>query len=101
MKVVGRAEGPIMVPEESYELFGMVSNVIFPTGALVRGDRLDIYYGAADTVCARASLSLSALTSSMQPKTKKVVVRYEKNPIITPDPSHAWESRGTFNAGAV
>ncbi|OGG45277.1 hypothetical protein A2673_01660 [Candidatus Kaiserbacteria bacterium RIFCSPHIGHO2_01_FULL_50_13] len=101
MKIIGRTKWPIMVPEEPYELFGMVSNVIFPTGALVRDNRLDIYYGAADTVCARASLSLPQLLASIQEETRSVITRYEKNPIITPEPSHSWESRSTMNAAAI
>lgn len=101
IKIIGRTQWPIMVPEEPYELFGMVSNVIFPTGALVRDGRLDIYYGAADTVCARASLSLPQLLSSMQETKRRVITRHEKNPILEPVSSHAWESRATFNAGAI
>jgi predicted GH43/DUF377 family glycosyl hydrolase len=27
--------------------------------------------------------------------------RYEKNPIIKPDPKHPWEAKATFNAGAI
>lgn len=58
-KVLARSRGAVFQAEAPYELSGMVPNVVFPTGAIVRGDELWMYYGAADTyVClARAKLS--------------------------------------------
>ena len=40
---------PIMVPEADFEREGFVPDVVFPTGLIDRGDRLQVYYGAADT----------------------------------------------------
>ena len=37
-----------------YERVGDVPNVIFPCAALYEGDKIVIYYGAADTVVAIA-----------------------------------------------
>jgi predicted GH43/DUF377 family glycosyl hydrolase len=52
--IVGRTKGPIMVPQELYECYGMVPNIVFPSGAtLDKNGRVDIYYGGADTVCAK------------------------------------------------
>ncbi len=100
--IIGRTKGPILVPETSYEQYGAVPNIVFPTGALLEGNRLDIYYGAADTVCAKASLHLPDLLDAMIPSRRSTFgVRVRNNPIITPNADHQWESKATFNAGAI
>jgi len=51
-KVIARYNGCVFQPEAPYELSGIVPNVVFPTGTVVRGDELWMYYGAADShVC--------------------------------------------------
>lgn len=101
-KVIGKTAYPFMVPEESYERYGIVANVVFPSGACVEGDTLRVYYGAADTSCAVASLSLSQLLESMDEQKRNTFgKRAEGNPILSPIPEHAWESRAVFNAAAV
>lgn len=109
--ILGRTNTALLVPEKTYELEGMVPNVIFPSGALLHGDELLIYYGAADTSVAAAKLSLSDLvdeTISHQNITAKLIpssgfklTRFEKNPILIPLPYHPWEFRATFNAAAL
>jgi len=102
-RTIGRTKGPILVPEESYELSGYVSNVIFPTGALVDKDKLCIYYGASDTTTCLAHVSLKDLLSSIYVETtddwkfKRALV----NPIITPNKDNNWEAKATFNPAAI
>ena len=43
-----------MAPAASYELQGDVPNVVFPCAALNQGDKVAVYYGAADTVVGMA-----------------------------------------------
>jgi predicted GH43/DUF377 family glycosyl hydrolase len=39
IKVIGRTKSPILEPEEPYEKYGDVNNVVFPTGAcIIDGD---------------------------------------------------------------
>jgi predicted GH43/DUF377 family glycosyl hydrolase len=57
-RVLKLSPNPILVPEADFEREGFVPNVIFPTGAVVRGDTLLIYYGAADTCTGVAELAL-------------------------------------------
>jgi beta-1,2-mannobiose phosphorylase / 1,2-beta-oligomannan phosphorylase len=52
-------------PEYDWELHGEVNNVVFPTGTALFGNTLFIYYGAADSHIACASLSLSALLAEL------------------------------------
>ncbi|HVV15351.1 MAG TPA: hypothetical protein VHD55_03065 [Candidatus Paceibacterota bacterium] len=101
--IAGRTKGPIMVPEEIYERYGVAPNIVFPTGAMLqKNGRVDIYYGGADTVCARASLSLSDLLSAMVPSRRvELAVRAKENPILRPVPEHPWESKAVFNSAAI
>jgi predicted GH43/DUF377 family glycosyl hydrolase len=102
-QIVGKTKGPIMVPEDIYEKYGIVPNIVFPTGVLLqKNDRIDLYYGAADTVCARASLNLPDLLNAMVPSRRiELVMRAKENPILTPIESHPWEKKAVFNAAAV
>jgi predicted GH43/DUF377 family glycosyl hydrolase len=103
MQVIGKTKGPIMVPEEIYERYGIVPNIVFPSGALLqKNNRVDIYYGAADTVCARASLNLSDLMNAIIPERRiELAVRAKDNPILIPIKEHSWESKAVFNAAAI
>lgn len=52
------SKGPILEPQADYETTGFFNNVVFTCGAVVRGDTLRIYYGAADERIALAEASL-------------------------------------------
>jgi predicted GH43/DUF377 family glycosyl hydrolase len=101
-KILMKTEFPFLVPEESYERYGIVSNVVFPSGALVEGDKLQVFYGGADTVCATAQLSLSHLLSSMDPEERVTFLKRDGDqPILAPMPDHEWESVSVSNAAAI
>jgi predicted GH43/DUF377 family glycosyl hydrolase len=102
-KIIGRTDFPFMVPETSYEHYGLVPNVVFPTGAIVRDDGkyLDVYYGAADTTCCKATISLPHLLHEMLPETRMTdVVRVSRDPILSPT-DNDWEKRLVFNPAAI
>ncbi len=102
LKVIGRTRHPMLVPEESYERYGQVNNVIFPSGALIREGELWIFYGGADTNSCLAKVRLKDLLDSMLPQEKTAyAARCKKNPIIAPVSEHSWESKATFNPTAV
>ncbi len=103
LDVIGRTRGPILVPRESYELLGHVSNVIFPSGAVLEKDTLYIYYGAADTTACLAHVNITDLVSTMRKETSARwhFKRSLNNPIIVPDKTHAWEAKATFNPAAL
>ena len=102
-KIIGRTNGPLIVPEEAYELSGYIPNVIFPSGAILEKDTLTIYYGAADTTACRAHVSLFDLISSMHPKTKDkwYFKRFSGNPIMLPKKENPWEAKAVFNPAAI
>jgi len=101
-KIIGRIEVPILAPQEYYERIGLVPNVVFPSGALVRRNRLYIYYGASDTTCCAASARLSLVMGLLLKKPKLLKLqRAQENPIIQPIKEHSWESKATFNPAAI
>jgi predicted GH43/DUF377 family glycosyl hydrolase len=98
-KIIARTSGPLLVPEEAYEEFGQVPNVIFPSGSFIHGKRLFIYYGSTDTTGCRASVNLDDLLESM--KKKPIFERYKKNPILSPVAKNQWENKAVFNPAAI
>lgn len=65
-KVLGKLSYPLFSPEEPWEKVGYINNVVFPTGTILKGDRLIIYYGAADKLVAAKSLNLRELLSELK-----------------------------------
>jgi predicted GH43/DUF377 family glycosyl hydrolase len=102
-KIIGRTRGPILVPREPYELVGHVSNIVFPSGAVLEKDRLLIYYGAADTTVCLAHVNITDLLSTMRTETadRWHFHRSLKNPIIVPNKANPWEAQATFNPAAL
>jgi predicted GH43/DUF377 family glycosyl hydrolase len=66
-QLVARSPGWLFQAEELYELTGLVGNVVFPTGAIVRGDELRMYYGAADMSICLATAQISELLKALVP----------------------------------
>jgi beta-1,2-mannobiose phosphorylase / 1,2-beta-oligomannan phosphorylase len=65
LKVIARLPYALFSPEYEWELKGEVNNVVFPTGSAVFGNTLFIYYGAADTHIACASINLTDLVNEL------------------------------------
>lgn len=65
-RVLGRSREPILAPEAPYERTGFFGNVVFTCGALVRGDQVRVYYGAADGVTAVADLPLDGILAGLE-----------------------------------
>ncbi len=64
-KEISRLKVALFSPESSWEREGVVDNVVFPTGTAMFGDRLYIYYGAADAKIAVASLVFNDLVTEL------------------------------------
>jgi beta-1,2-mannobiose phosphorylase / 1,2-beta-oligomannan phosphorylase len=67
---IARLPYPLFSPEYDWELIGEVNNVCFPTGTALFGNTLFIYYGAADSLIACASVNLPGLVSELLTYTK-------------------------------
>jgi predicted GH43/DUF377 family glycosyl hydrolase len=64
-RLIARLPYALFSPKYDWELKGEVNNVVFPTGTALFGNTLFIYYGAADTVIASASVNLNNLVSEL------------------------------------
>jgi predicted GH43/DUF377 family glycosyl hydrolase len=100
-KIVGEVKRPFIVPQEEYEFYGRVPHVVFPSGALIKGNDVHVYYGAADTTSCVATFKKNELLEQLVFTAKRQLRRFEGNPIITPIAEHAWESQATFNPAAI
>lgn len=100
-KLISRTES-ILVPQEFYEHYGLVPNIVFPTSVTIGNNgQLDIWYGAADTVCAKATVKLHDLVRALDPeKPARTFSRSPGNPILEAR-GNGFESRAVFNAAAI
>jgi predicted GH43/DUF377 family glycosyl hydrolase len=64
-KVISRTINPIMVPTEAYELSGFFGYVVLTNGHIVDGDRLTMYYGAADEFVCGAHFSINSILEQL------------------------------------
>ncbi len=111
LNVIGRSVEPLIKPDEIYEQYGVIPRITFPSGLLLKDDELRLYYGAADTVCAVATLSLKGLLDFIKLKdceeyiddsTEPVSLeRFEGNPILEPTHNDDWESKYVLNPTAI
>jgi len=102
-RFIARTEKPLLIPEASYERFGKVPNIVFPTGVLKNRNKIHIYYGAADTTCAMASTNLESIINNMTTSTIKYMKmeRYPGNPVMIPKQENQWEAKAVFNPAAL
>ncbi len=65
-KIIARSEEPIMEPMAEYELKGFFGEVIFTNGHIVKGDQVQMYYGAADQYVGMATFSIKEILETLQ-----------------------------------
>ncbi len=68
-KEIGRLKQPLFSPEYNWEKRGVVNNVVFPTGTILKDGILYIYYGAADKRIGVASVNMNQLINEIKNKT--------------------------------
>jgi beta-1,2-mannobiose phosphorylase / 1,2-beta-oligomannan phosphorylase len=64
-KVLYRTHDSLLEPVMPYEKNGMVSNVVFPCGAVLIKDILHVYYGGADSVVGVATIDMQVLIEGL------------------------------------
>lgn len=69
-KVLYRSLNYLLAPAAPYELAGDVPNVVFPCAALRDGDKVAVYYGAADTVVGMAFGHISEIIDFLKKEPK-------------------------------
>jgi predicted GH43/DUF377 family glycosyl hydrolase len=65
-RLLARTPRPILRPERTWERKGFTPNVIFPTGATLRGDELTLFCGAADNCVTSVTVSLRDVLSRLE-----------------------------------
>jgi predicted GH43/DUF377 family glycosyl hydrolase len=78
-----RGEHWIFGPQEPYERFGDVNNVVFPCGVVLQpdGDEIYLYYGAADSCIGLATGSLQAMLDWLDVNGKPFPPRGQEHPL--------------------
>ncbi len=57
-KVIAKTDASLLEPEVDYEKIGLVSNVVFPCGAVLLNEEVYLYYGGGDRVIGVAKMEL-------------------------------------------
>lgn len=70
-KILHRTSDFILAPEHTYETSGYYNGCVFPTGNVVKGDTLYVYYGAADKYVCVATCKLQELLDFLESDGKK------------------------------
>lgn len=65
-RIIARSKTPLFRPEAPYERTGFFGNVVFSCGALIEGDTLRLYYGAADDTMSLAEASVADVLDSLE-----------------------------------
>lgn len=60
-EVLADTAASLLEPEMPEERMGQTANVVFPCGAVVKGENVYLYYGGADSVVCVARLEMSAI----------------------------------------
>jgi beta-1,2-mannobiose phosphorylase / 1,2-beta-oligomannan phosphorylase len=102
-RIIGRTRSPLLVPEEEYEEYGKVKDIAFPSGAVIKGKSVYLYYGAADTTTCVAKGDLGKILEEItaDPASYPMFERFADNPVMEPIADHAWESKAVFNPAAI
>jgi beta-1,2-mannobiose phosphorylase / 1,2-beta-oligomannan phosphorylase len=69
-QVIARSPSPILAPREPYELSGLYDNTVFSCGHVALdgdGERIRMYYGAADSCMAAADFDVREIVRSLAP----------------------------------
>jgi len=66
LKIIAKTPDFIMEPELDYEINGYYKGCVFPTGNVILGDTLFVYYGGADKYVGVATCSVNELIQSMK-----------------------------------
>ncbi|GIW62758.1 MAG: hypothetical protein KatS3mg090_0584 [Patescibacteria group bacterium] len=101
--VLNRLEYPLLTAEEYYESYGYVPNIVFPSGALDKKDKIYLYYSSADTGVSLAFVNKDLLLNKLfRSRTQRPYFkRVSDEPLLTPRSGYEWESQAVFNPAAL
>lgn len=73
-KVLYRSKSPILEPKAWYETSGFKPGILYPCGAVLKGEDLIVYYGAADNYVGAAKVPLEDFLNQIKDDKKQKVV---------------------------
>lgn len=76
-KILHRTSEPILSPKEEYENNGFKPGIAYPCGAVVVGDKLFVYYGAADSVVCVAQAKLDIFLKELKSESQTHLIPVE------------------------
>lgn len=79
-KVIARTPHPILEPESYFEREGVVNNVVFPCGHIVKNNDIYLYYGGADKVVCGAKINLQSLLDYLVKSKEKKYLKINFKP---------------------
>lgn len=65
-RVIARLKEPVLFPEAPYEISGFFNQVVFACGAVVRDNRITMYYGVCDESMASVTFELQPLINRLK-----------------------------------
>lgn len=74
-KVLYRTHKPIIEPDQHYENDGFKAGVVYPCGAVIMNNQLNVYYGGADSVVCGASADLNKFLDQMKQNREPILDR--------------------------
>jgi len=95
-KLIWRSDKPLWEHPEKFHNENMS-----PLGIASLNEELILYWLVGETNVFAVSCPLPGSHPHLKEKVFEVLKRFERNPIITPNPRNPWESRATFNSAAV
>jgi len=69
-RIIARSDQPILLPTEAYERTGLFNDTVFSCGHVPlddKGERIRVYYGAADSCVAAADFDVSRIVDQLAP----------------------------------
>ncbi|MFB6076352.1 MAG: hypothetical protein ABEK17_04375 [Candidatus Aenigmatarchaeota archaeon] len=72
-KILHRCDQPLLVPEEYYENEGFKAGVVYASGAVVKDDKLIVYYGGSDSYVCAAYANFDRFMERLKSEKKKPV----------------------------
>jgi predicted GH43/DUF377 family glycosyl hydrolase len=86
-----RSEPWLFAPEEPYERYGDVNNVVFPCGTMTEadGDTVRVYYGGADSCIALATTSIKGMLGWLEQNGRPFPPRGQVHPLSGPEADEA------------
>ncbi len=88
-KIKYRCKHPLLEPDKRYENEGFKSGVVYSCGAVIKDEKLYVYYGGADTVSCVAHIKVKKLLNNLK-KQKEIELNQGDRVELTKQPAMSY-----------